>query len=149
MQPADCPACGGALSAPFRVVSSELSLREQAYALRRCVHCGSAVTVGAAPVDAHESGAYRPGAPRLHAPARPVLEAFDRRRLALLEPYVPPPASLLDIGAGRGRFVAAARAAGYDARGVEPSDRGVTAARELGVPVVQSGIDAFDAGLEL
>jgi SAM-dependent methyltransferase len=42
----------------------------------------------------------------------------------------PPPARLLDAGAGRGRFVAAARRAGYDVAGVEPSARGLRAARE-------------------
>jgi SAM-dependent methyltransferase len=59
--------------------------------------------------------------------AAPVLAAFDRRRLALIGR---PGAALLDVGAGRGRFVAAARAAGYRAEGIEPSRRGVEAARE-------------------
>jgi SAM-dependent methyltransferase len=43
---------------------------------------------------------------------------FDRRRLALLD--APPGARLLDVGAGRGRFVASARSAGLDAHGIEP-----------------------------
>jgi SAM-dependent methyltransferase len=37
---------------------------------------------------------------------------------------------LVDAGAGRGRFVAHARDAGYDATGVEPTGRGVDAATE-------------------
>jgi SAM-dependent methyltransferase len=57
---------------------------------------------------------------------------------------VAPPASLLDAGAGRGRFVAAARAAGYEARGIEPSLRGVEAARALGVPVRQASIETAE-----
>jgi SAM-dependent methyltransferase len=55
-----------------------------------------------------------------------VLARFDRARLALLGP---PRGTLLDIGAGRGRFVASARAAGWSATGIEPSARGVQAAR--------------------
>jgi SAM-dependent methyltransferase len=53
--------------------------------------------------------------------AAPLLRSFDRRRLALLD--APPTARVLDAGAGRGRFVAGARAAGYDAVGIEPSPR--------------------------
>jgi SAM-dependent methyltransferase len=80
------------------------------------------VTAGEAPEELHETGAYRPGAPRLSGLAAPVLRAFDRRRLALLD--AAPGARLFDAGAGRGRFVATARAAGYDAVGIEPSPRG-------------------------
>jgi SAM-dependent methyltransferase len=80
------------------------------------------VTAGESPAELHETGAYRPGAPRLSGLAAPVLRAFDRRRLALLD--AAPGARLLDAGAGRGRFVATARAAGYDAAGIEPSPRG-------------------------
>jgi SAM-dependent methyltransferase len=54
-----------------------------------------------------------------------VLRSFDRRRLALLD--APPGARVLDAGAGRGRFVASARAAGYDAAGIEPSSRSAAA----------------------
>lgn len=86
--------------------------------------CGSAVTIGDAPPGLHDTGAYRAGRPRLHRVAGPALRAFDHRRLALLGTLAAPPARLLDAGAGRGRFVAAARAAGYDASGIEPSWRG-------------------------
>lgn len=122
-------------------------------ALLRCARCGTAVTAGAAPEGLHEAGAYRPGAPRLSRSAAPLLAAFDRRRLALVNAAIAPPARLLDAGAGRGRFVAAARAAGYAARGLEPSARGVDAAREhYGVTLDMAGIEdaeITDAGLDV
>jgi SAM-dependent methyltransferase len=62
---------------------------------------------------------------------------FDRQRLAILRRIVPAPARLLDVGAGRGRFVLAARAAGYEASGIEPSLRGAEAAAAAGAPVQQ------------
>jgi SAM-dependent methyltransferase len=77
-----------------------------------------------APAEAYESAAN----PRLSGIARPVLARFDRARLAMLGP---PRGALLDLGAGRGRFVASARAAGWSAEGIEPSARGVAAARAV------------------
>ena len=49
-----------------------------------------------------------------------MLGLFDRQRLSLVRLLAAPGSRLLDAGAGRGRFVAAARAAGYDAVGIEP-----------------------------
>jgi hypothetical protein len=74
------------------------------FALARCAACGSAVTLGPAPPDAHATGAYAARDPRLARLAAPVLERFDRRRLALLQPYLAPGAAVLDVGAGRGRW---------------------------------------------
>ena len=112
------------------------------YALARCPACGSAATVAPAPAAAHEQGAYGGGTPRGSRPAAPLLRAFDRRRLTFLaRAGARPPGRLLDVGAGRGRFVAQARAAGWDADGIEPSLRGVAGARARGVELQQAGID--------
>lgn len=91
--------------------------------------------------------AYESGSPRLARLAAPVLARFDRRRLSLLGPAR---GSLLDIGAGRGRFVAAARRAGWSAEGIEPSERGVSAASAVyEVELARGGIEeaagTFDA----
>jgi SAM-dependent methyltransferase len=110
--------------------------------LRRCPACGTAATVGAAPPEAHEAGAYGGGAPRGSGAAAPILRAFDRRRLRFLaRAGARAPGTLLDVGAGRGRFVACARDAGWDARGIEPSLRGVEGARAVGVTLERAGIE--------
>lgn len=137
-----CPACGGPLVAWRSAPSAEPTLGPARYELRRCRWCGSAVTVGEAPPELHDTGAYGPGDPRLARAVAPVLRAFDSHRLRMLAALAPPPARLLDAGAGRGRFVAGALAAGYEARGIEPSRRGVLAAAAAGAPVEQATIEA-------
>jgi len=154
-----CPACGAALR-PWRTGAAG-EPGQPPVAMSRCVACGTAVTadvvereevraesellhVRAAP-DLHETGAYAPVAPRGARLAAPVLRAFDAQRLALVRAACPPPATLIDAGAGRGRFVAHARAAGYDATGLEPSARGVDYARDrYGVTLLRAGIEDAD-----
>ncbi len=110
--------------------------------LARCEDCGTAVTLTQAPAEAHESGAYGGGAPRLSKLVAPILRRFDAQRLhQLRQAGALPPGRLLDVGAGRGRFVAQARAAGWYAHGIEPSRRGVEAARRIGIELVAGGID--------
>ena len=113
--------------------------------LALCATCGTAVTLAPPLQQAHDAGAYGTAHPRGAGLARPILEFFDRARLRLLGRR--PPGRLLDAGAGRGRFVATARAAGWDARGIEPSARGVQGAREAyGVELMRAGIE--DAPVE-
>ncbi len=144
-----CPACGGPL-VPWRTVPSGDPVAPGPVELWRCGTCGTAVTATPAPeADLHETGAYAEGAPRGSGLASPLLARFDRARLRLIGRAVQPPARLLDAGAGRGRFVAAAREAGYEARGIEPSQRGVDAAlAHYGVLLDRQGIEraAVEAG---
>jgi SAM-dependent methyltransferase len=138
-----CPACGAAPLIAWRTVPGSDPALPGDYELARCPACGSAVTLAPAPAQAHEQGAYGGGAPRGAALVAPLLRAFDRRRLTFLaRAGGRPPGRLLDVGAGRGRFVAQARAAGWEAAGIEPSLRGVTGARALGVELQQAGIEA-------
>ena len=83
-------------------------------------------------------------APRGARLAAPALAAFDRRRLRLLRRHAPPPARLLDAGAGRGRFVLAARRVGYDAEGIELDPARAAAAAAAGAPVRAAGIEDAD-----
>ncbi|HTX46324.1 MAG TPA: class I SAM-dependent methyltransferase [Solirubrobacteraceae bacterium] len=133
-----CPACGGRLRFWRSVPASDPALGSRSFELLRCSACGTAVTVDDAVVDLHETGAYGGGSPRLSYAALPVLRRFDARRLSVLG--APVGARLLDVGAGRGRFVLSARAAGYDAFGIEPSARGVSAAALIGAPVEHSSV---------
>jgi len=138
-----CPACGGPLAAWRVAPAAEPELGE--IALLRCGACGSAVTAAPAPAALYESGAYNPGPPRGSRLAAPLLRAFDAQRLRFVRAAVRPPARLLDAGAGRGRFVAHARAMGYDATGLEPSARGIAgAASSYGVQLQAAGIDDAD-----
>ncbi|HEY1540296.1 MAG TPA: class I SAM-dependent methyltransferase [Solirubrobacteraceae bacterium] len=115
------------------------------YELVRCASCATAVTLAAAPPEAHEAGAYGGGTPRGAGLVAPILRAFDRTRLTqLARAGAAPPGRLLDIGAGRGRFVAQARAAGWYAHGIEPSRRGIEGARAIGIELVRGGIDDAD-----
>jgi SAM-dependent methyltransferase len=139
--PTTCPACGGELRYWRTVASAEPGLRDERYDLLRCTRCRSAVTTGEAVPALYETGAYKPGTPRLHAVARPALDRFDRRRLALVHALRAPPARLLDVGAGRGRFVLAAARDGYQAAGLEPSARGIEAAAAIGADVTQASIE--------
>jgi SAM-dependent methyltransferase len=142
-----CPACGGALLAWRTVPGSDPALPGD-YELARCVRCASAVTLAPAPAQAHEAGAYGGGAPRGSGLVAPLLRSFARRRLALLEGAgAGAPGRLLDVGAGRGRFVAEAREAGWQAYGIEPSRRGVAGAGALGIELQRGAIaDADVAG---
>lgn len=123
-----CPACGGTL-ADWRPAIPAEPAGADPVRLLRCHDCGTAVTDGPPPVAVHDSGAYASDRPRLAGLAGPALRSFDRGRLRLLG--LAEGARLLDVGAGRGRFVASAQAAGYDADGIEPSARGVAAARSV------------------
>jgi 2-polyprenyl-3-methyl-5-hydroxy-6-metoxy-1,4-benzoquinol methylase len=139
--PAACPACVGILE-PWRAVpASEPGVNSQWFDLLRCESCGTAVTAGQAWPELNDSGAFRPGVPRLYRLASPLLHAYDAQRLALLRTLVASGARVLDAGAGQGRFVVRAREAGYDAFGIEPSTRGVQRAAALGAPVLQVGLE--------
>ncbi len=136
-----CPACGGQLAAWRSAPGSDPALAGD-YELARCRACGTAVTLAPAPQEAHETGAYGGGRPRGARAVAPLLRAFDRRRLTQLERAgARTPGRLLDIGAGRGRFVAQARAAGWYAHGIEPSRRGIEGAKAIGIELVAARID--------
>lgn len=121
------------------------------YSLTRCASCGTAVTEGdPPPPDAYESGQYALSRPRLGAPIALLQRALVRQPLRFLNRAgIGPGARVLDVGAGPGRLVAALCAAGYDARGIEPSRRSVALAQQTGVAIERRDLfEHSDSGLD-
>lgn len=63
--------------------------------------------------------------------AHSVCEEEGRARLAALKALLAPPARLLEVGCSDGTFLALAQEAGYDVRGVDPSEANIAKAKEL------------------
>jgi SAM-dependent methyltransferase len=115
-----CPACAG----PPRPWRPEVSV---------CRRCGSSfreLTREAFDPQSHYAGYYE-GAPELSALTAARLEAWAKallpyRRLG----------RVLEVGCGKGHFLAAAQAAGFEAWGTEVSSSGLQALRERGLQVL-------------
>jgi SAM-dependent methyltransferase len=132
-----CPACGGQLS-PWLSVPSGEPADPRSYRLSRCSSCGSAVTGGEPPgAEAYSSGVYAADPPRATFVVRSIQRLVDRQAVAL----VPGP-RVLDVGAGRGRLIAALRRAGFDASGIDPSGRGGPVERRAIEEVSATDLDA-------
>lgn len=101
------------------------------------------------PEHAHTTGVYSPSKPRLERPIRLLQRLAGRQPLALLRRGGAVPGSrVLDAGAGTGKLVEALGAAGFDARGIDPSARSVALAESAGRPVSRESIEEHeDSGL--
>lgn len=116
---------------PWRRATPADPLRAPAggFALERCSACGTARTVlrpgepESPPEELYGAGAYSParcGADLAIEPLRALAERDKLRHLAGARAGE----RVLEVGAGDGRFVAAMRARGLDARGIEPVSGG-------------------------
>jgi SAM-dependent methyltransferase len=97
------------------------------YTYFRCRACGFIFLDPAVePVAAHydESGYYSRRAPIFAAPIDWMMGLFNYLRLQIVEQvWRQPPGRLLDVGCGKGRFLVAARQAGWQSTGIEPTER--------------------------
>lgn len=139
-----CPVCGrGPLMRWRPATASDPQLAGRAvFELERCPDCASAATIGNAEVPGamYEGGTYNPSrglARRFTGPLRGLAER-DRMRFVS---HLRRGSRVLEVGAGDGKLVAAMRAAGLDARGIDPSPAACSAAAELGVEVANVGVD--------
>lgn len=132
-----CVLCGGR--------HATLLFRKGGWAHVRCRACGL-VSLDPLPSEAelaaHHERSYAEGAYAAFAAAAPVRAAVARDRLARLRPLARP-GPWLDVGASAGEFVAAVRAAGIDAEGIEVAGPAVDLARRRGLPVRQVAVESF------
>ena len=112
--------------------------------MTRCVACGTARTelpAGAEPPGSlYESGTYAAARPALDRILEPLRALVERDKLRFVR-GLSPGAHVLEVGAGDGRFVSRLRAAGFDARGIEPSEAGVRMARARAAPVTRAALE--------
>ncbi len=134
----DCAACGGT-AAPWRTASaSDARLAAlPRYELLRCDACGSAAVV-AGQRALERPALYREGTygerRRLDGAIEPLRRLIDRDRMRAIGP-LPAAGTVLEIGAGDGRLLAALARRGHAVAGIEPSAPFAAAARARGLDV--------------
>lgn len=119
------------------IIDTAWILREGA--LRRCLSCGQLLsrtdeTRYHETLALFDAGEFN----RIEGRALGRRDAVARRRLARIATLLgmaPADMRLCDVGCSRGQFVAAARAAGCNAEGVEPAPQIAQIARDAGLPV--------------
>ena len=101
-----------------------------------------------AELEAHYRWTYAEGPYTVFAAAEDVRSLIARERLAAVRAALGA-GPCLDVGASTGAFVAAARADGIDARGIELSAAAAEAARAAGLPVDNVRLEDFEPGTPL
>jgi GT2 family glycosyltransferase/SAM-dependent methyltransferase len=139
--PIRCVACDAPMS-PWRIAEPQDPRLGRRWALVRCERCGTASTAGEAEPELYETGVYAAETTRLSPLVEAVRRTYERQKLGLLGRAVAPPARVLEAGAGQGRFVRMARAAGYEASGFEPSAKGVEVAATRGVELQRASLES-------
>jgi SAM-dependent methyltransferase len=98
------------------------------FALERCPGCGTARTILSGsepqPEELYRAGAYSPARRAADLVIEPLRALAERDKLRFLADAAEGD-RVLEVGAGDGRFVAAMRARGLDAWGIEPVSDGI------------------------
>jgi SAM-dependent methyltransferase len=144
--PGPCPACGAALRPWRRATASDAELAgRNHYSLYRCETCGTALTALDEDTEPalYEQGTYAPARRSVDPWIEPLRRISERDRMRCLR-GLPPGSTVVEVGAGDGRFVARMRRAGLDARGFEPSATFAARARADGAPVERGSVETID-----
>jgi len=133
-----CPGCGSA-QASVRTLG--------AAALRRCRSCGlmyadRVADASAVYVDGYLQGATPFGIDVTHPVFQAYLAHAGSVRMRLVGRAVGRTGSLLDVGCGTGEVLAVARDLGWDVVGVEPVEDSAARARERGLDVRATTLEA-------
>lgn len=141
----ECPLCRTSSSAPV--------IEENGYTGRQCTQCGL-IFVSPRPSESEMETMYAHGDAYLSADffvdnrESLAVRAHATREVRRLRKYVGR-GSLLELGPGRGTFLAAARDAGFDVYGVELNPRQARFVTDrLGIPCVTSLDDVHELGVE-
>jgi SAM-dependent methyltransferase len=139
-----CPACGAERFDHFQLGPG--------VPLRRCTECATVSALTYADPDEVYGDGYMLGGRGTfgldvrHPTYQAYLARVARRRVAMIERAVGArTGSLLDVGCGTGEVLAAARDRGWHTHGVEPERTGAEMARQRGLEVTVSTLEA--AGL--
>ena len=142
--PASCPVCDGAAVSRYAA--------KDGYVFWRCAACGLLFVwprLSAPPEEIYQAdyfGGAKAGFGYVDYDAEK--SALDGLYLGFLERaarHLPKKGKLLDVGAATGHFVALAKGAGWDARGIDVSAHGADTARAKGLDVRQTTLDGYDA----
>lgn len=131
-QHAPCGFCGSRNSQPLY---STYSITGGTFYLRRCLNC-RAVFLSPRPTDrqlsrAYDDSYYGAGQDKFSAPVEKILDFFRAGRARKLAKYVNPPARVLDIGCGNGKFLGFLIRRGYSAYGTELPGKAAQRAEQI------------------
>lgn len=115
------------------------------FGVRKCVSCGSGVTVPI--VDEHELPKYYRSDYYTHTPAQgiqAVLQRFDHWRRARRNGlHTLRPGKMLEVGPGDGTFLLWMRARGWTVTGLDPDPQVVRSARDRGCAMVEGTVSSI------
>lgn len=131
---ATCPICDGSkIASGWLVESNSDGALTDEYWVHVCQECGAGITFPRPAPETlagyYQSGVYQKSGARAFWLIDPLLMAIHDQRLREIRRLRCPPGTLLDMGCGKGRFVARAAHHGWNAQGVDSSPGQVAAAR--------------------